>query len=117
MMLGAPQGAARGFIYEPGVWVVWEEGAPLPCNRPLPPSARSRDSKGCWDFCYTHLLRVNKCLQFYIKDGISDRASDCIFFTFIDFKTITLYICVLGSYDKFYGKQLVLLTFYCHQST
>lgn len=23
-----------------------------------------------------------------------------------------LYICVLGEYDKFYGKQLVLLTFF-----
>lgn len=60
------------------------------------PSSRNHDSKGCSDFCYTHSLCVNKCLQFSIKDGISVRASDCIFFTFIDFKTMILYICVLG---------------------
>lgn len=58
------------------------------------PGAMTR--KGCSDFCYTYLLCVNKCLQFYIKDGISVRASDCIFFTFIDFKTMILYICIGG---------------------
>lgn len=45
----------------------------------------------------THSLCVNKCLQFYMEDGMSVRAADCIFFTFIDLKkTIILYICVLG---------------------
>lgn len=52
--------------------------------------------KGCLDFHYTHVLCVNKCLQFYIEDGVSVRASNCIFFTFIDFKTMILYISVSG---------------------
>lgn len=41
---------------------------------------------------YTHVLCVNKCLQFYIEDELSVRVSNCIFFTFIDFKTDPLYV-------------------------
>lgn len=36
-----------------------------------------------------------------MKDGISARASNCIFFTFIDFKTMVLYMCVLGATMSF----------------
>lgn len=83
---GLPR-AAHGFIYESG----FEElgrGNPPPLSRLL----RARlQKKGCLD-SYTHVLCVNKCLQFYIEDGISVRASNCIFFTFIDFKTDPLYV-------------------------
>lgn len=95
MMLGVPppQGAARGFIYESGFWVVRGGDS----SSVQIPSSRSHDSQErVLGLCYTHLLCVNKCLQFYIKEEISVRVADCIFFTFIDFKTMILYICVLG---------------------
>lgn len=87
-----PPGSCRSFIYEPGFRA---SGVVRRLHIPIFLEPRLR-RKGCFDFPYTHVLCVNKCLQFYIEDGISVRAANCIFFTFIDFKTMILYISVFG---------------------
>lgn len=88
-----PPGSCRcRFIYEPGFRV---SGGDCCLHIPIFLEPRLR-RKGCLDFPYTHVLCVNKCLQFYIEDGINVRAANCIFFTFIDFKTMILYISVFG---------------------
>lgn len=87
MILGVPPRAAHGFIYESG----FEK---LGRGNLLPPifSEPRLKKKRVLRLSYTHVLCVNKCLQFYTEDGISVRASNCIFFTFIDFKTDPLYV-------------------------
>lgn len=52
-----------------------------PLHLPKPP----QNGKGAQFFYSTHFLCVNKCLQFYIKDWIKVRSSECIFFTFYRF--------------------------------
>lgn len=54
--------------------VFGESGAEDSASRPPIFQEPWLKRKGCSDFCYTCLLCVNKCLQFYIKDGISVRA-------------------------------------------
>lgn len=84
-------------LFMNSVWG-WPGESPTPA-RPHLPGAMTQKKRVLGLVLYTHTLCVNKCLQFYIKDGISVRASDCIFFTFIDFKTMILYICVLGGHS------------------
>lgn len=71
-----------------------EETSLLQCKFPLPGTITQK--KRVLGLYYIHLLCVNKCLQFYIKEEISDRVSGCIFFTFLIFETVILYMRLMG---------------------